>query len=85
MKKVLTIMTMVLALGACGQKSHGPAIDLSDLDTTVSPKVDFYRYATGGWKAKNPLRPEFSRFGSFDPSPRVPRRTSTPSSPRWPR
>ncbi|MBR6054301.1 MAG: M13 family metallopeptidase [Bacteroidales bacterium] len=66
MKKVLTIMTMVLALGACGQKSHGPAIDLSDLDTTVSPKVDFYRYATGGWKAKNPLRPEFSRFGSFD-------------------
>ncbi|MBQ9701367.1 MAG: M13 family metallopeptidase, partial [Bacteroidales bacterium] len=34
--------------------------------TTASPKVDFYQYATGGWQAKNPLKPEFSRFGSFD-------------------
>jgi putative endopeptidase len=56
-----------MAMAACGrQQAKAPALDLSDLDTTVSPKADFYKYATGGWQAKNPLRPEFSRFGSFD-------------------
>ena len=52
---------------ACGPKGAKlPAIDLTDMDTTVSPKTDFYAYSTGGWQAKNPLKPEFSRYGSFD-------------------
>ena len=60
-------MLACLAFAACSPKAEkAPALDLSDLDTTVSPKVDFYQYATGGWQVKNPLRPEFSRFGSFD-------------------
>ena len=60
-------MIPVLTFFACSQpKAVAPALDLTDLDTTVNPKVDFYRYATGGWQAKNPLRPEFSRYGSFD-------------------
>ena len=60
-------MLSICALAACGQSpAPAPALDLTDLDTTVSPKVDFYQYATGGWQVKNPLKPEFSRFGSFD-------------------
>lgn len=43
---------------------HG--IDKSNLDPTVSPREDFYMYACGGWKAKNPLGAEYSRFGTFD-------------------
>ncbi|MBQ9583464.1 MAG: M13 family metallopeptidase [Bacteroidales bacterium] len=67
MKKVFALMLSFLALASCGpQPEKAPALDLSNLDTTVSPKVDFYRYATGGWKEKNPLRAEFSRFGAFD-------------------
>ena len=67
MKKTLLTMIAVMALAGCGrQAAKAPALDLGDLDTTVSPKVDFYKYSTGGWQAKNPLRPEFSRFGSFD-------------------
>ncbi|MBR1705749.1 MAG: M13 family metallopeptidase [Bacteroidales bacterium] len=67
MKKFVLIMTTLAALAACTQpKPKAPALDLTDLDTTVSPKADFYRYATGGWQQKNPLKPEFSRYGSFD-------------------
>ena len=67
MKKTILIMMAMMALTACGPKAEkAPALDLSNLDTTVSPKADFYQYATGGWQVKNPLRPEFSRFGSFD-------------------
>ena len=65
MKKISILMTMLCALAACSQRGQG-ALDLTDLDLSTSPKVDFYQYATGGWQAKNPLKPEFSRYGSFD-------------------
>ena len=65
MKKAFILMMSFLAF-ACAPKSGAPALDLTDLDTTTSPKVDFYQYATGGWQVKNPLRAEFSRYGSFD-------------------
>ena len=65
MKKVTIIMMSLCALAACNQRGQG-ALDLTDLDPTTSPKEDFYQYATGGWQVKNPLKPEFSRFGSFD-------------------
>ena len=53
---------------ACNSNKEAgvPAIDLGNLDTLTAPGVDFYQYATGGWQAKNPLGPEFARFGSFD-------------------
>ena len=67
MKKAFLMMATAIAFMACGQKQEKvPAIDLSNLDTTVSPAVDFYQYATGGWQKNNPLKPEFARFGSFD-------------------
>ena len=58
-------MMTLCALAACNQRGKG-ALDLTDLDPSTSPKVDFYQYSTGGWQAKNPLKPEFSRYGSFD-------------------
>ena len=66
MKKSLIVMMSLLAFAACAPKSGVPALDLNNLDTTASPKVDFYQWSTGGWQAKNPLKPEFSRYGSFD-------------------
>ena len=41
-------------------------INLENLDKSVSPKEDFYDYATGGWRKLNPLRPEYARFAVFD-------------------
>ena len=40
-------------------------IDVANMDQTVSPGVDFFRYVNGGWLAKNPVPPGYSRWGSF--------------------
>lgn len=41
-------------------------IKLENMDLSVEPGTDFYRYACGGWMKNNPLKPEYARFGSFD-------------------
>ena len=43
-----------------------PAIDRANFDESADIKDDFYQYATGGWQAANPLKPEFARYGTFD-------------------
>ena len=60
---------MVLPLiVACGgrQAALTTGIALANMDTTVAPGTDFYRYATGGWADAHPLTAEYSRFGSFE-------------------
>ena len=71
MKKGILIMSVAIVAAAtsCGTKSAGekvPAIDLANLDPSISAKEDFYQYATGGWQKNHPLKPEYSRYGSFD-------------------
>lgn len=43
-----------------------PAIDTNNFDASVVCNDDFYQWATGGWQKNNPLKPEYSRYGSFD-------------------
>ncbi len=49
------------------EKQEGvPAIDINNFDDSIVRNDDFYQWATGGWQEKNPLKPEYSRYGSFD-------------------
>ena len=66
-KNILPFMALSL-LTACGgrQAALTTGIDLANLDTTVAPGTDFYRFATGGWTDSHPLTAEYARFGSFD-------------------
>ena len=60
---------MIALMTGCSQQKQTtsvPAIDLSNFDTSIAPNEDFYQYATGGWQKKNPLKPEFARYGAFD-------------------
>ena len=43
-----------------------PAIDTTNFDKSIALNEDFYEHATRGWQQKHPLKPEFSRYGSFD-------------------
>ena len=65
MKKVLFAATILFMMG-CQNKTTTPAIDLTNLDTSVAPNESFYQYATGGWQAKHPLKPEHSMYGAFN-------------------
>jgi putative endopeptidase len=56
-----------MAMASCAEnKTVVPGIDPANFDLAVAPSDDFYEYATGGWQKNNPLKPEFSRYGSFD-------------------
>ena len=66
MKKILFTLTAITLMTTACTKQQTTGIYLENLDTTAVPQNDFYQYACGGWMKKNPLRPEFSRYGSFD-------------------
>ncbi|MDR3328144.1 MAG: M13 family metallopeptidase [Prevotellaceae bacterium] len=72
MKKSLLVFMMgtsLLATSCGGQKTTEAltsGINKEYLDTTVLPAEDFYQYACGGWMAKNPIKDEYARYGTFD-------------------
>ena len=52
---------------ACKQEApKSKAIDLANMDTSISPATDFDNYANGGWKKRFPIPDDKSRFGTFD-------------------
>lgn len=60
----------IVALASCNTPQKEvvkiAAINPANMDTTVAAGTDFYEYACGGWIKNNPLKPEYTRFGTFD-------------------
>jgi putative endopeptidase len=69
LKFFFPIIAMAMTAAGCvnnGTAEQGIGIKLENMNDTVAPGTDFYQYACGGWIKNNPLKPEYSRFGSFD-------------------
>ncbi len=59
-------MALATALGACTTNERMESRLLANMDTTYAPGIDFFEYATGGWRKANPLTDEYARYGQFD-------------------
>ena len=69
MKKLTFFLASALLMTACATTQNEKkyeGVDKTNFDETIVRNDDFYQWATGGWQAKNPLKPEYSRYGSFD-------------------
>ena len=59
---------VVLGLVSCNHSNskEPKAIDVNDLDKSVSPKDNFFSYVNNVWMKNNPIPSKYSRYGRFD-------------------
>ena len=71
-KYFFIVLSAIIGAGmmnACknkNMKQEEPAINVANMDTTVKPGDDFFRYANGQWMKNNPIPDEYSIYGSFE-------------------
>ena len=47
------------------EKEVTPAIELSNMDTSINPADDFFRYCNNNWLKNNPIPEEYTSYGAF--------------------
>ena len=51
--------------GGFAQSKSTPAIDLKNMDLSINPAEDFFRYCNNNWLKNNPIPEEYTTFGAF--------------------
>jgi endothelin-converting enzyme/putative endopeptidase len=47
------------------QMPYSPSLDLTSMDRSVDPCVDFYKFSCGGWEKKNPIPPDQASWSVY--------------------
>src|SRR5450755_254694 len=72
--RVFSVVLLLCAAILCSAQSPStsgvpkeiPNFDVTAIDKSAEPCVDFYQYACGNWMKNNPVPPDKSRWGRFD-------------------
>jgi predicted metalloendopeptidase len=72
MKRLAPLALIALALGGslagCGDRAQAPrpsGLSVANMDSTVRPQDDFFRYANGGWFERTEIPADLPTIGSF--------------------
>jgi len=66
---VIALVSVVLVSMASAQQppasKYAPALDVTSMDRSVDPCVDFFQYSCGGWIKSNPIPPDQSSWDTY--------------------
>ncbi|MGC2196204.1 MAG: M13 family metallopeptidase [Terriglobales bacterium] len=66
--RVLAGVLVSVSLSAAQENTpagHQPVLDVSSMDPSIDPCVDFHTYSCGGWMKKNPIPPDQSSWSIY--------------------
>src|SRR5256714_2013148 len=68
---ILILISLICAVGLRASTQpqtppNAPPLDPKNIDSSVKPGDDFFKYANGAWIKRTEIPPEYSRWGAFN-------------------
>ncbi len=61
----ITFALLLSPASAQQAEKHEPALDVTSMDRSADPCVDFFQYSCGGWIKRNPIPPDQSSWDTY--------------------